>query len=592
MNDRGFIRTEDLDALRDRVSIVDVAGDYMQIRRAGRRFVARCPFHDEKTASFSIEPAKNLFHCFGCQEGGDVFTLVQKLEHIDFGDAAEKLASRFGVTLRYEELSPKRREELERRRKMTDAMAAAAAFFHEFLKSSPEAEPARKYLIGERGFAKDTLETFQVGMSPEKRSALLSHLRSRGIPDDVTVEVNLAIRTEESGLVDRFRNRVMFPIRDRHGDVIGFGARKLLDSDNGPKYLNTSETPLYKKSEVLYGLDRAAKAIVRDDSAVLVEGYTDVIALQAAGIEGAVASCGTAVGVEHLKTLRRFASQLVVCLDSDEAGIKAAERMFVQLGEDAEKLGLAMRAVIMPAGSDPADAIAAGGPDEFKNLLATAMPLVQLVLHQEATRYGSGDAQARARVLQTGLKHLARIADPVVVRAAARSFADRIGVDPAVLFVELDRVRAGAPVGVGGAETILKRSSAQVKRERTLLQLAAQQPGLLEPFLDRISVANFTTDEAKRLWEALQANADPATEEDPELRRALTAVHVAELHGEWDADGVGELVAAHLEHAVSKRIDVLRAALDETSEDAARHAMLTELLVLETERRKIRDTRV
>ena len=591
MSERGFVRREDLDALRERVSIVDVAADYMQLRRAGRRFVARCPFHDEKTPSFSLEPVKNLFHCFGCQEGGDAFTLVQKLEHLDFGEAVEKLAAKFGVQLRYEELSPKRREELARRRRMTEAMAIAASFFHEQLKRSPDAAAARRYLIEERGFATEVLETFEVGYAPSGRTSLLAELRRRGIPDEVAVTVNLAVSTEH-GVVDRFRNRVTFPIRDRQGDVIGFGARKLGEADHGPKYLNTSETPLYRKSEVLYGLDRAAKAIVRDDIAILVEGYTDVIALQAAGIENAVASCGTAVGAEHLKSLRRFASQLVACLDADEAGIAAAERMFVQLGGEAEQLGLAMRAVVMPEGGDPADVVARQGPETFRRLLDRAIPLVELVLMQEARRYGAGDSQHRARVLQAGLRHLARVSDPVVVREAARSFADRIGVDPSVLFVELERVRAGAPIGRGGAETILKRSSAQVKRERTLLQLAAQMPAMLEPYADRLGPQHFSTDEARRLWEALRAGVDPTTvEDDPALRRGLTAAHVAELHGTWDEEAVAQLVGAHLEHALAREIDALRARLDGESDESARHAMLSDLLRLEGERRTIRDMR-
>lgn len=591
MSDRGFIKQEDLEALRERVSIVDVAAEHMQVRRAGRRFVARCPFHDEKTASFSLEPTKNLFHCFGCQEGGDVFTLVQKLEGLDFAEAAERLASRFGVTLRYEELSPKRREEIAKRRKMTEAMAAAASFFHETLKRSPEAETARQYLLDQRGFSKEVLEMFEVGFSPVKRTALQSHLKERGFSTQTLIDVNLAIQTEDSGIVDRFRGRVMFPIRDKQGEVIGFGARKLDDADPGPKYLNTSETPLYRKSEVLYGLDRAAKAIVRDDTAVIVEGYTDVIALQAAGIEGAIASCGTAVGAEHLKSLRRFASQLTVCLDSDEAGIAAAERMFVQLGGEAEKLGLVMRAVVMPNGSDPADTISAEGPDEFRSRLGRAIPLVELVLEQEARRYGKGDSQTKTRVLQAGLKHLSRIQDAVVVRAAARSFADRIGVDPAVLFVELDRVRSGAGLGPGGAETILKRSSAQVKRERTLLQLAAQMPSMLEPHLDLLSEEHFATDEARALWRALRGGVDPATEEDPVLKRGLLAAHVGELQGRWDEEAVAELVAAHMEHAVSRRIELLKVQLEQASDDEQRHAMLQDLLKLETERRRIRESR-
>ena len=586
MNDRGRIRAEDLDALRERVSIVEVAGDHLQLRRIGRRYVARCPFHDEKTASFSIEPSKNLFHCFGCQEGGDAFTLLQRLEGLDFFEAAEKLAARFGVQLRYEELSPQRRAELERKRRGLDAMGAAATFFHEQLKSSPDAAEARRYLLEERGFARATLEMFTVGFAPASRTALIEHLRMASFTDDVIVEVNLAIRTEEGPLVDRFRGRITFPIRDRSGSVIGFGARRLGESD-GPKYLNTSETPLYRKSEVLYGLDRASRTIVRDDAAILVEGYTDVIALHAAGIESAVASCGTAIGADHLKVLRSLCRQLIVCLDADEAGGAAAEAVFTKLGGDAEKHGLELRAVVMPPGSDPAD-VARRGADAFQALLERAIPLVELVLVREAGRYRTGDPQQRARALQVGLQHLSRVSDPVVVNAAARTFADRIGVDPSLLFVELSRVRGGGNVGAGGVETVLKRASAQARREQQLLKLAAQMPELLTPHADAIGVESFTVPEHARTWEALRAGTDPARVEDVELRRALTGAHVAPLEGTWDADGVAELVASFQEHEVVRRVEILRAELERTQDGTRSLELMRELQRLDAERRRIR----
>lgn len=586
MSERGRIRDEDLERLRERISIVEVAGDHLQLRRVGRRYVARCPFHDEKTASFSIEPAKNLFHCFGCHEGGDTFTLVQRLEGLDFFEAAEKLAARFGVQLRYEELSPQRRAELERRRVMHDAMTAAAAFFHEQLKSSPEAAEARRYLLEERGFGREPLERFTVGYSPAARTALLAHLRSLGISDQVLVECNLAVRTEESGLVDRFRGRVMFPIRDRTGAVIGFGARKLGDAE-GPKYLNTAETPLYRKSEVLYGLDRAAKAIVREDAAILVEGYTDVMALHAAGIESAVASCGTAIGIEHLKILRSLCRSLIVCLDADEAGAAAAEGVFTKLGVEAEKHGLALRAVRMPPGSDPAD-VARTGPEAFRALLDQAVPLVELVLMREAARYRTGDPQQRARALQTGLQHLARVSDPVVVRAAARSFADRIGVEPSVLFVELDRIRGGGAISAGGAETVLKRASAQARREQQLLRLAAQRPELLEPHADTLSVEFFTVPEHARTWEALREGTDPARVEDVELRRALTMVHVADLEGDWDEAAASALVASFRDFELNRRVEALRAELARTQDEARSRELMFELQQLDAERRRVR----
>lgn len=576
--------------LREKASIVDVAADHMAVRRVGRRFVARCPFHDEKTPSFSIDPAANLFYCFGCGEGGDVFTLIRKIDGLDFAEAAERLAQKFGVALRYEEVSPERRDEMRKRTRMHDALGKAVDYYHEHLKKGTDAADARRYLLDERGFERSTIESFRVGFSPVK-TKLVEHLRKAGVTDAEMVEVNLALRNEDGGLVDRFRGRVMFPIHDTRGDVIGFGARRMGEAP-GPKYLNTSETPLYHKSHVLYGLDRAKGAIVKESVAILVEGYTDVLALHEAGIEHAVATCGTALGTEHLKTVRRFAETLVLCMDGDEAGGAAAERLFEQLGQAAQGAGLALRVVAMPKGEDPADVVRRD-PAAFALLLADAKPLVEFVLEREAGRYRSGDAQERSRALQAGLRHLVRVNDSVIQREAARRFGDRIGVDAAVVFVELDRLAKGAGLSRGNAETVIKRSSAQVHREADLLRLLAQHRPRVERLLDEIDpMGLFSVPVHQQAWVALFEGQDPEAIDDEDVRRAVLTAKVDAIEdGAEGAERLATEVVARLRAAaIGRGVERARAELERMNpetERAAYDAAFAELLRLETERRRL-----
>lgn len=592
MSDRGRILAEDLESLREKASIVDVASEHLVVRRVGRRFVARCPFHDEKTPSFSMDPTANLFYCFGCGEGGDVFTLVRKLDGLDFAEAAERLAAKFGVSLRYEEVSPKRREEMRKRARLHEALAKAITFYHDHLKKGEDANAARNYLLNERAFQRETIEAFEIGFSPNK-TALVPYLRKAGVRDDDMLEVNLALRNDDGSLIDRFRGRVMFPIRDTRGEPIGFGARKMEDGQ-GPKYLNTSETTLYHKGHVLYALDRAKGEIVKESRAILVEGYTDVLALHEAGTFTAVATCGTALGGEHLKTVRRFADTLIVCMDGDEAGRSAAERLFDQLGHAAQEAGLTLRVVAMPRGKDPADLARDG--DVFATLLQGAQPLVEFVLEREAGRYRRGDGQEKARALQAGLKHLIRVWDPVIQRDAARRFADRIGVDPAVVFVELDRLARGGGVSRASVETVIKRSSAQVRRELDLLRLLAHQRSSIEPLLDEVDpLGLFSVTEHHAAWLALFDGVDPENIEDVEVRRVVLAAKVdsfediADDASRFAIETVARLRAA----AVSRGIERARAELERMNPETERtayDAAFAELLRLETERRRLEMT--
>ncbi|HEY6788192.1 MAG TPA: DNA primase, partial [Trebonia sp.] len=331
----GRIRQEDIAVVRERSPIADVIGEYIQLRSAGGgNLKGLCPFHDERTPSFNVTPGKDLYHCFSCGAGGDVIKFVQEIDHFTFTEAVERLAARANIQLRYEQGGYVPGQETGQRRRLTEAHRAAAEFYVDRLRSSPDAAPGREFL-SQRGFDLGDAEKFGMGHSPRAWDELTKHLRGRGFTDDELTKAGLARRGTRGGLIDMFRGRLMWPIRDLTGETIAFGARKLDSADDSPKYLNTPETPLFKKGQVLYGADLAKREIAKRRQAVIVEGYTDVMACHLSGVPTAVATCGTSFGEDHVKVLRRLVmdtvgsdSEVIFTFDGDAAGRKAAIRAF------------------------------------------------------------------------------------------------------------------------------------------------------------------------------------------------------------------------------------------------------------------------
>lgn len=587
----GRIRDEDVAEVRRRANLVEVAGEYMHLKRAGRQFRALCPFHAEKTPSLYVDPTKNLYLCHGCREGGDVFTLVMKLESLSFVETVERLARRTGVDLRYEQLSPSERGAHRRRMRLVEAHAEAVDHYHGALMSSPEAADARRYLSKERGFTKETVEAFRVGWSPAKRDALCAHLRARGFTEEEVVQAGLGVRAE-GGMGDRFRGRVMFPVYDVTGQPVAFGARRLGEGD-GPKYLNSAESPIYKKGNLLYGLSLAKGEVVRSGRALVVEGYTDVIALHQAGIREAVATCGTALGLEHLRTLQRFTQQVILSLDADEAGGAAAERTYDQLIGDAQRMGLQVKVVLMPAGDDPADSVASAGADGFRALVERAVPLVEFVLRREAARHQVGDPEVRSRALAAAVRILARTEKQEVRDEYVRRLSGWIKVDPNIIAYELDRVlRTGvAPRAIG--DSVVKRSSAQVRREREALKLAIQHPPIVKPYAQDVTEDTFSVPAHRAIWRALASGADPAVAGDAlrdDDRAAYIALAVEPAVGEV-SDRLAQDVFVRLkEFVLARRIDDLKDRLQrlnpvESTEEY--DSRFSELMELEGARRRL-----
>ena len=408
----GRIRDEDIAAVRERSPIDEVVGEYLQLRNAGGGSLkGLCPFHEEKTPSFNVTPARGLFYCFSCAEGGDAIKFVQKIDGLSFVEAVERLAGRAGIDLRYEQGGYVPGQEQSQRRRLIDAHRAAAEFYAERLGGS-DAAHARAFLA-ERGFELADAQRFGVGYSPKAWEDLTRHLRGRGFTDSDLISAGLAIQGNR-GPRDRFRGRLMWPIRDLSGDVIAFGARKLDEQDDGPKYLNTPETSLFRKSTVLYGADLAKREIAQRRQAVIVEGYTDVMACHLAGVPTAVATCGTSFGEDHIKVLRRLimdtegsAGEVIFTFDGDAAGQRAALRAF---GLE-EKFVTQTFVTVQPDGLDPCDVRLTHGDAAVRDLIARRVPLFEFAVKGVLGHHDLNTTEGQLAALDEAAPIVARIKD-------------------------------------------------------------------------------------------------------------------------------------------------------------------------------------
>ncbi|WP_345431498.1 DNA primase [Actinoallomurus vinaceus] len=493
----GRIRDEDIALVRERSPIDEVVGEYVQLRNAGGGALkGLCPFHDEKSPSFNV--SNGMFYCFGCGEGGDAIGFVQKIEHLSFAEAIERLAAKAGVQLRYSEGGYVPGRQKGERTRLVEAHRAAAEFFAEQL-MTPAAEIGRRFLA-ERGFGREDAERFGVGYAPNEWEALVRHLRGRGFADKELITGGLASQGRR-GPIDRFRGRLIWPIRDLTGDVIGFGARRLEERDDGPKYLNTPETPLFKKGSVLYGADLAKKDIAKRRQAVVVEGYTDVMACHLAGVGTAIATSGTSFGDEHIKILRRLlmdqdeaSGEVIFTFDGDAAGQKAALRAF----ESEHRFAAQTFVAVQPDGLDPCDLRLKHGDAAVRDLVASRVPLFRFAIQATIAKYDLDTTEGRLAAIDA--------AAPIIAGIRDRGMRDRyaIDLDKWTGFLDeqfvLRRVRehaTGRPGDPRRGDARARRPEAAPSRrpahdpndpvvqvERETLKLALQRPALIGPAFD------------------------------------------------------------------------------------------------------------
>ncbi len=484
---------EDVEAVRERARIEEVVGAHVALRPAGvGSLKGLCPFHDERSPSFHVRPHVGRYHCFGCGEGGDVIDFVQKVDGLAFAEAVEHLAGRAGIQLRYEEGgAPRPGEEPGRRRRLLDANRQAEEFFREGL-TSPEAAVARRFLA-ERGFDRAAADTFGVGYAPQGWDGLLRHLRGRGFTEAELAAAGL-VSEGRRGVYDRFRGRLVWPIREVTGDTVGFGARRLLEDDTGPKYLNTPETAVYRKSHVLYGLDLAKRAIAKDKRVVVVEGYTDVMAMHLSGVAGAVATCGTAFGTDHARLLRRLlgdagssaglqlaggtslGGEVVFTFDGDAAGQKAALRAF---GED-QAFSMQTFVAVEPGGLDPCDLRQTKGPDAVRALVAQRQPLFEFVVRSTLRAFDLGTPEGRVNALRSAAPAVAQIRDRALRPEYTRLLAGWLGMeDVETVQRAVEAARRGGAAGgrFGTGPTGGDRTDERADRDRSRAGGARTGPG-------------------------------------------------------------------------------------------------------------------
>ncbi|WP_413319673.1 DNA primase [Agrococcus sp. 1P02AA] len=429
----GRIRRNDIDELRARISIVDVVGEHVTLKSAGvGSMKGLCPFHDERTPSFHVRPAVGRYHCFGCGEDGDAFQFVMAMDHTSFAETVERFAAQLGYTLHYEDGKPQ--EETSGRLRLLEASREAEAYFQAQL-LTPAAALGQRFL-GERGFDLAAAQRFGVGFAPASFDALKRHLRGKGFSEAELLGAGL-LSEGQRGSYDRFRGRLMWPIRDVAGATVGFGARRLSDDDKGPKYLNSPETPIFRKSQVLYGLDLAKREIAKGHEAVVVEGYTDVMACHLAGVTTAVATCGTAFGVDHIKVLRRVLGdvsttdtrslgRVIFTFDPDEAGQKAAARTFAEEQRFAAQTFVA----VPPGGLDPCDLRLERGDDAVRKLVQQRRPLFEFMLRRIVAEHDLETVEGRVAAMRRAAPVLQSIRDRALADGYVRTVAGWLGVAP------------------------------------------------------------------------------------------------------------------------------------------------------------------
>ena len=537
----GLIKREDIDELRSRARIEEIVSGYVSLRPAGvDSQKGLCPFHDEKTPSFHVRPSVGRWHCFGCGEGGDVISFVEKVEHISFVEAVELLARKAGMELHYEEERGGRRDQPSgpSRARLIDAHRVAVEFYEAQL-HTPEGEAGRR-MLSERGFDAAAIERYSIGYSPDSWDALLTELRRHGFNEREIAASGLASQGNR-GNYDRFRNRLMWPIFSITGDPIGFGARKLSDADNGPKYLNTPETSIYKKSQVLYGLNLARKAIATERRVVVVEGYTDVMAAQLAGIECTVATCGTAFGSDHEKIVRRligdganpaagvmlssgrsYGGEVIFTFDGDAAGQKAALRAF----QEDQSFAAQTFVAVAQGGMDPCEVRMAYGDEGVRQIIDSRRPLFEFAITSVLTGLPLETAEGRTAGLRAAAPMVASIRDRVLRGEYTRQLAGWLGMDEttvrmAVSGAQRHPVSRGVappsdnemsgPGGEGPAGHALlpprERLRDPVERvEREALEVYLQLPGYAaQAGMDNLPSQTFTVPVHRRVHEAIRA---------------------------------------------------------------------------------------
>lgn len=572
---------EDRDRIRAAVNIADLVAELTTVKRSGRNHMAVCVFHQEKTPSMSLDVARGLYKCHGCHAAGDIFTFVQETQGLTFPEAMEWLARRVGITLTEDPAAAKR---AGRRRALVDVTRAAMDFYHTRLMSSVDAGAARSYLRS-RGYDAEVVADFKLGYAPggDRSDHLVRELRARGFDDRVMIDAGLARRGRGGGAYDYFRDRLMFPTWDIQGETVGFGGRIL--GEGQPKYLNTPETPIYKKSRLLYGLDRARREIQREGYAVVVEGYTDVISLHRNGVLVAVATNGTALGNDHFELLRRFSDRIVLAFDADAAGSRAARR-----GEDLDipvRLDLDLRVAEMPKGVDPADLVLSGRIAELHESIAKAKPLLQAAIEHELATHDLTEPESRARALKAIAPRIARVGDDIARAEYARFVASRMGVDLGMVEQAVG-VRSRRRGGPARSRTERRVADIDVRMERELLRSVLADGGAAA--LAGVTADDFSDPEIRAAFELVAETFDGHAAgrpvDLPSGEGPAVSLLIDLVTDGAPADPVDDVLWRVRDRAVARQVEVLTGRLEAMgAEDQGYSELMAELVRLRKARK-------
>ena len=615
----GLIKDEDIQLVRERVRIDEVIEQYVTLKKAGGGSLkGLCPFHDEKSPSFNVRPSLGYYHCFGCDAGGDAIKFLREIEGISFGEAVERLAAKYGIQLRYEEgASAGPRRDAGQRQRLLEAHKVAQEFYAGILATAAEAQAGREF-VRDRGFDQSAAELFGMGFAPRSGDALVAHLTGKGFADDDLLVGGLASRGQR-GLYDRFRGRLLWPIREISGETIGFGARRLFDDDRvEAKYLNTSETPIYKKSQVLYGIDLARREIDRRSQAVVVEGYTDVMACHLSGVPTAVATCGTAFGDDHARVLRRILldqdamhGEVVFTFDGDEAGQRAAMKAFAGDQQFVAQTYVAVES----RGMDPCDLRLADGDAAVRELVASRVPLYRFVLDNTLLRYDLDRADQRVDAVREAVRLTSAIRDKSKIDEFLREVATKVGVELDQVRAEFRQIKGSAkpssaparPVeAVAPSPDVASFGGPAYADEREALKALIQFPQVAAAFAGDLAENDFTHPIGQELWRVIATLGLPAVEdpswvariaeavETDEARRILSVAAVQPLQAHESSTSA--VVAATLvqlqARTVGRHISDVKSKLQRTNpveQPDIYNRMFGELIALEEQHRSLRD---
>jgi len=490
-----FFPDENVSEVRERANILEVISDYVSLKKTGRNYKGLCPLHSEKTPSFMVNEEKQIFHCFGCGEGGDVFTFLMKVGHFSFPEAVESLAKRYGVRLTPRESSPAKKMEVAKREVLFQINLVAMEYFHGLLLRHREGEVARNY-FAQRGMSKELIEAHRLGYSPDRWDGLVQHLQERRLSLEMARELGLILPKKREGWYDVFRGRIIFPIFDIHQRVVGFGGRVI--KEGHPKYVNSSESIVYHKGEILYGLQIAKQYIAERDCVFICEGYFDLLTLHQYGFKNSVATSGTALTPQHIRTLKRYTKNFITLFDGDQAGVRASLRTLPLFLEEE----IWPKTIVLPEGEDPDEFLRKGKRDELERRAGEAMPLFDFFLDSLRRTYDMKSIEGKVKVAEEGLALIRRIPEGIRRSLYVKALAEKVDIREAMLY---DMLQSPPKARFREKEELKKPHEQKPfpRPEEMIVRLMVQQPDLIPEISEEGIFGDFESPFLKKMAEDL-----------------------------------------------------------------------------------------